>query len=83
MTNFKIALQDTIPHYHFIKCIALSAETDHCHFKNQVDSQCVRTSGIRKIHRGTHKKSKVEWSKAGKVRGMGRWEQESEEGIQK
>lgn len=53
-----MALQGPIAHYHLIKRTALSAAIAHCHFKEQVDSQCVRTSGIRKIHRGKRQKSR-------------------------
>lgn len=53
-----MALQGPIAHYHLIKCTALSEAIAHCHFKKQVDSKCVRTFGIRKIHRGNRKKSR-------------------------
>lgn len=53
-----MALQGPIAHYHLIKRTALSGAIAQCHFKNQMDSQWVTTSGIRKIDTGNRKKSK-------------------------
>lgn len=76
-----MALQGPIAHYHLIKRTALSAAIAQCHFKNQVDSQWVTTSGIRKTDRGNRKKSK-DRKQAGKVRGTQKWEQEGEGGSE-